>query len=233
MVQASFLLGCSPWCLILITWFTRCSHAVCRRVFWCFIIVFVIDFGGTWGLIQRRAARVYVCVCVHKALHKYPYVGFVQVHICVSVFVLVTHLSFRDTVSFHFNAWLVNNCLCGRYDVLSSRRAFSACLVCVYEHVCVLFWCAPRHVFFFFLSEEYIHVVYRVHTHTHLEAYKSQFLPLSSRLIWLEHTRLIRRRWTDPTCHLTTCTLHIAHNTQRERGGGSKTAKLRLIQHLW
>lgn len=149
MVQASFLLGCLPWCLILITWFTRCSHTVCRRVFWCFIIVFVIDFGGTWGWIQRRAARVYVCVCVHKALHKYPYVGFVLVHICVSVFVLVTHLSFRDTVSFHFNAWLVNNCLCGRYDVLSSRRAFSVCFVCVYEHVCVLFWCAPRHVFFF------------------------------------------------------------------------------------
>lgn len=166
MVQASFLLSCSPWCLILSTWFSRCSHTVCIRVFRCFVIVFVIDFGGTWGWIQRRAARVYVCVCVHKGLHKYPYVWFVQAHSCVSMCVLVTHLSFRDTVSFHFNAWLVKTRLCGRYDALRSRRAFSVCLVCVYEHVCVLFWCAPRHAFFLSLWGIHTCSLYSAHTHT-------------------------------------------------------------------
>lgn len=50
--------------------------------------------------------------------------------------------------------------------------------VCMSTSACY-FGVLPGMFFFFFLSEEYIHVVYRVHTHTHLEAYKSQFLPLS------------------------------------------------------
>lgn len=136
------------------------------------------------------------------------------------------HLSFSDTVSFHFNAWLVNNCVCRRYDVLHSRRAFSVCLPCVHEHVCMVFWCSPRLILFFCPQRNIcIHVQC---TLAHTFAHKSQFVPLSRRIIWLEHAKIIRKRWTDLMCH-STCTPQVPC-THRERGGIK--LQLHLIYHL-
>lgn len=190
-IQASFLFSCSSQCLTQITslpverW--TFAQVTCVDEFFHFfqssvpflIIVFIIDFGRMWGWIKRKAAprescRVYVCVCVYESVSVLPtYIWFVQVHICFWKRVLLTELSFRDAVSFHFNAWLVNDCLCKRYDVFHSRRAFSVCSACVCVCTSACYFGDPlttsmmlQGVLSFFLSEAYTHTVYTVHTHT-------------------------------------------------------------------
>lgn len=124
--------------------------------------------------------RVSVCACACTQVSVYL-TWFVQVHICIWMRVLLTELSFRDTVSFHFNAWLVNNCLCGWYDVYHSRRAFSMFL-CVCVYLCVILVCsfnrdkdAPRRNLFLSVTAICTRTIYNTHTHifTHFQAYKS------------------------------------------------------------
>lgn len=138
----------------------------------CLIIVFIIDFGVTWGCIESSAwvlQSLCLCVFVYVCVYTRVYIALCMFDSCKCTSAsqcLCSWLTCPSVILCHSTStpdW--STTVCGWYDVLHSRRAFSVCLACVYVHDGVLFWCAPRHTFCLSISEDYIHVLYTVHTY--------------------------------------------------------------------
>lgn len=151
-------------------------------------------YPGYWDPASKFLQTLCLCMWLYTRLSTYStYIWTVLVHTCM---LLLTELPFRDTVSFHFTAWLVNNCLCGWYDVCHSRRSFSAFLCACVRLVVILLLSfnhdkyAAKHNWFPSLIGVCTLTVYMINTHAGLQICV-HLQPFMCRVIWVEHTRLI------------------------------------------